>query len=37
MFGVLAAGRLPQTNFQRISEFQFVIQVQDIEHVNHIF
>ncbi|RMZ99237.1 OPI10 -like protein [Brachionus plicatilis] len=36
MFGVLISGRLPQNNFQRVSETQFLIEVHDIENVNHI-
>ena len=36
MFGVLTSGRLPQVNFERISETQFITQVPDIDHVNHL-
>ncbi|CAF0810749.1 unnamed protein product [Brachionus calyciflorus] len=36
MFGVLISGRLPQNNFQQVSETQFLIEVHDIENANHI-
>jgi len=36
MFSVLVAGRLPQVNFQQVSETQFVIPISDVDHVNHL-
>jgi len=36
MFGLLVSGQLPQTNFQRVSENQFTIQIPDVNHVNHL-
>lgn len=36
MFSVLVAGRLPQVDFQPVSETQFVTSVPDIDHVNHL-
>jgi hypothetical protein len=36
MFSILVAGRLPQLNFQQISETQFVIPISDVDHVNHL-
>ena len=36
MFGILVAGRLPANNFERVSENQFLIQINDIETVNHL-
>ncbi|CAM4891015.1 unnamed protein product [Rotaria socialis] len=36
MFSILIAGRLPQINFQQVSETQFVIPISDIDHVNHL-
>lgn len=36
MFSVMVAGRLPQMNFQQVSETQFVIPIPDIDHVNHL-
>jgi len=32
----LVAGRLPQINFQQVSETQFVIPISDVDHVNHL-
>ncbi|ESO04809.1 hypothetical protein HELRODRAFT_78723 [Helobdella robusta] len=36
MFGVLVTGRLVQTEFQQISETQFVFNIPDADNVNHI-
>ncbi|CAF4656688.1 unnamed protein product [Rotaria sp. Silwood1] len=36
MFSILIAGRLPQMNFQQVSETQFVIPISDVDHVNHL-
>lgn len=36
MFGVIAAGRLVQTDFQAVSENQFVISIPEAEKVNHV-
>ena len=36
MFGILVAGRLPANNFERVSEAQFLIKVNEIESVNHL-
>ncbi|CAF1571902.1 unnamed protein product [Adineta steineri] len=36
MFSILIAGRLPQINFQQVSETQFVIPIPDVDHVNHL-
>ncbi|CAM4749227.1 unnamed protein product [Rotaria magnacalcarata] len=36
MFSILIAGRLPQINFQQVSETQFVIPISDTDHVNHL-
>ncbi|XP_013384654.1 protein Hikeshi-like [Lingula anatina] len=36
MFGILAAGRLVQTEFQQISETQFLFNITDADNVNHI-
>ncbi|CAF1034611.1 unnamed protein product [Adineta ricciae] len=36
MFSILIAGRLPQVNFQQVSETQFVIPISDVDHVNHL-
>ncbi|CAF1247832.1 unnamed protein product [Rotaria sordida] len=36
MFSILIAGRLPQINFQQVSETQFVIPVSDVDNVNHL-
>ncbi|CAH0552605.1 unnamed protein product [Brassicogethes aeneus] len=36
MFGVIVSGRLVQTEFQPISERQFVTTIQDADNINHI-
>ncbi|CAF4467102.1 unnamed protein product [Rotaria sp. Silwood2] len=36
MFSILITGRLPQINFQQVSETQFVIPISDVDNVNHL-
>jgi hypothetical protein len=36
MFGLVITGRLPTTDFQRISETQFLIEIGEVDDVNHI-
>lgn len=36
MFGVIVAGRLVQTDFQQVSEMQFLITIPDADNVNHL-
>ncbi|XP_057319224.1 protein OPI10 homolog [Microplitis mediator] len=36
MLGIIVSGRLVQTDFQQISENQFLINVPDADNVNHI-
>ncbi|XP_034944976.1 protein OPI10 homolog [Chelonus insularis] len=36
MLGIIVSGRLVQTDFQQISENQFLINVADADNVNHI-
>lgn len=36
MFGVIVAGRLVQTEFQQLSETQFVFNIPDANDINHI-
>nr|CAG4649668.1 EOG090X0D82 [Scapholeberis mucronata] len=36
MFGLIVSGRLVQTNFEQISETQFVITIPDADNINHL-
>jgi len=36
MFGIIIAGRLVQTDFQRVGETQFLVNITDADNINHI-
>jgi len=36
MFGLIVSGRLVQTNFQMVSDTQFVTTVEDADNINHL-
>uniref|UniRef100_A0A023F2X1 Uncharacterized protein n=1 Tax=Triatoma infestans TaxID=30076 RepID=A0A023F2X1_TRIIF len=36
MFGLLASGRMVQTNYDRVGEKQFLITIPDADNINHI-
>ncbi|BES99867.1 protein OPI10 homolog [Nesidiocoris tenuis] len=36
MFGLLASGRMVQTNYERVGEKQFLVTIEDADNINHV-